>query len=197
MEVGVEFRPGLCVVDLLNVFNHVLDYLVLPIVVLFKPVHVPRMLHLPLIVLIHPDQPLRNMDGFEWVGFMEEVRRIGLLTVREQVVDLANTNKFEISLTFVLTFDYPKYAIQVILSDDVELGVFFVILHPPDTREDKRKCILLRTICPLSVDHTFFHPQINILFLGIEDHDLLFPAVVIELEFKVWREHKWSACLLS
>ena len=113
------------------------------------------MLHLPLVVLIHPDQPLRNMDGFEWVGFMEEVRRIGLLTVREQVVDLANTNQFEISLTFVLTFDYPKYAIQVILSDDVELGVFFVVLHPPDTRENKRNCILNRRICPRRVDHAF------------------------------------------
>ena len=136
-------------------FDHILDYLFRPIVVLFKLSHVPHMLHLSLVVLIHPDQPFRNLDRFKWVRFMEVMRRIYLLVVRKLVVNLANTNQFKISFTFYFTFDYPKNAIQVILSDDVELGVFFVVLHPPDTRENKRNCIFNRRICPRRVDHAF------------------------------------------
>ena len=116
-EVTIDVGPGLHVIDLLHMLNHMLDESFLVIIEL---AHVNCMLHRSLEVLIHANESLSHEASLERIRLVEEVWRVRLRHVRVHIINLAYADQFEPTHFSFFILDYLVYTVQVGLSQDVK-----------------------------------------------------------------------------
>ena len=108
----------------------------LELLVILDLPQVQSVLHVELIVLIHPNQPLNDVTRVKVHRVHEEVLRVGLLHIGVQVVDRHGAEKPELSLLFDVVMDDLEDAVKVLLCDDAESTLGLVIGFPSHARED-------------------------------------------------------------
>ena len=184
-EVRGQLSPFLLVVNAMDLLKHQCFELIMS--GMCTPVN--SVLHHSLVILIHSDEALHDLGRVQRVGLVEVVRRVDLLAVCVQVVQLDNAKQVQVALVGVFA---PKVvrsdlkdAVKVALRDNSQRPFIRILVFPLHAREDQIDGLLIVQILPLQVNHVIGDPAVQGLVARAQDLDGLGLEAEVELVLEV------------
>ena len=132
-----------------------------------------------------------------------KIEMFGLLLfqVGEQVVDLADADHFNVSLSrvgvVITRCPHPEDAVEVVLSRNSQSLFQGLFVHlfvsemptPPQVRENKVLGFFAGELEPLHIDHIYVESHVGLLRPCCKHYDRLVRGIEIQLVLKIRREH--------